>query len=98
MADERKTSPHVRGALLSMAVLLGTLLLYFTEPTLWDSSDYALFYRPNFQLLHDAIWSGGLPLWNPFVGLGRPFLADTQNAVFYPPLWLVVIGPNLALV
>jgi hypothetical protein len=81
-----------------MAVLLGTLLLYFTEPTLWDSSDYALFYRPNFQLLHDAIWSGGLPLWNPFVGLGRPFLADTQNAVFYPPLWLVVIGPNLALV
>ena len=101
MSDETDTSipsRRVRWALLAIGTLIGTMLLYFTEPSLWDSSDYALFYRPNFTFLHDAIWSGTLPLWNPFIGLGRPFLGDTQNAVFYPPLWLVALGPNIALV
>ena len=78
--------------------LLFTLGFYLTESSLWDSMDYVFFYHPNFQFLHDSIWSGTLPLWNPHVGLGRPFLADTQNAVFYPPMWLVVLGPHVALI
>ena len=103
MAEE-PTSDHPAGIsqqtewlIIGIGSLLFTLGFYFTAPSLWESMDYVFFYRPNFHFLHDAIWSGTLPLWNPYIGLGRPFLADTQNAVFYPPVWLVFLGPNIAL-
>ena len=37
------------------------------------------------------------PLWNPYIGLGRPFLADVQPAVFYPPTYLVVFSGGVGL-
>ncbi len=104
MADDPATpaptgiSPGTEWLLIVVGSLLLTLGLHFTAPGLGESMDYVFFYRPNFQFLHDAIWSGTIPLWNPHIGLGRPFLADTQNAVFYPPVWLVILGPHLALV
>ena len=71
--------------------------LCFLQPTLFQSVDYLLFYKENFQFLADAVREGRLPLWNPYVGLGRPFLADAQNAVFYPPLYLICLGPRIGL-
>ena len=91
-------SPRTEWILIIVGALLLTLGLHFTGPSLWESMDYTFFYRPNFQFLHDAFWAGEIPFWNPHIGLGRPFLADTQNAVFYPPAWLVALGPDVALV
>ncbi len=34
-----------------------------------------------------ALRSGHLPLWNPFIFLGAPFLANPQAAVLYPLHW-----------
>ncbi|HVM48523.1 MAG TPA: hypothetical protein VMU04_10880 [Candidatus Acidoferrum sp.] len=68
--------------------------LCFLPPTLFRSADYVLFYKPNFHFLAEAVREGGLPLWNPYIGLGRPYLADMQNAVFYPPVYLVCLGPR----
>ena len=33
------------------------------------------------------------PLWNPHISAGRPFLADTQNAVFSPFSWPSFVLP-----
>jgi hypothetical protein len=82
-----------------MLVALGTILfvaaLFFTPPSVLESIDYVLFYKANFQFLLDAVSEGRLPLWNPYIGLGRPYLADIQNAVFYPPLYLVCLGKGM---
>ncbi|MFN2229098.1 MAG: hypothetical protein ACK2VA_04955 [Anaerolineae bacterium] len=45
---------------------------------------------------HDRLWTGQLPLWNPYAYGGHPFLADVQAAVFYPPSLLVMLlsGPG----
>lgn len=85
--------------LTTLAATLLVGVLYFTSPSLFQAIDYVLFYRPNFQFLLDALHSGEWPLWNPYIGLGRPYLADLQNAVFYPPLYLLLFGqaPGLAL-
>jgi hypothetical protein len=66
--------------------------VYFTINPITESIDYVLFYKPNFQFLINSLKDGELPLWNPYVGLGRPFLADLQNAVFYPPVYLMFLG------
>jgi NADH:ubiquinone oxidoreductase subunit 6 (subunit J) len=41
----------------------------------------------------DALRSGTLPFWNPYQGLGSPFLADPSSKLFYAPNLLRLIVP-----
>ncbi len=35
-----------------------------------------------------SVLHGQIPLWNPFNGMGSPFIANYQSAFFYPPIWI----------
>ncbi len=54
-----------------------------------------LFYLtyPNTAFLRASLSRGLLPLWNPHLYSGTPFLADIQTAVFYPATWLYALMP-----
>jgi hypothetical protein len=39
----------------------------------------------------ERVGEGELPLWNPYMNAGAPFLADPQTAVYYPPRLLNVV-------
>jgi len=41
----------------------------------------------------DQLRHGNLPLWNPHVFCGTPFLGWAQAGVLYPPNWLDVVLP-----
>src|SRR5213594_1817269 len=77
----------------AMALLLVSIC-FLREPSLFSSTDFLMFYKPNFVFLGEAVKEFRLPAWNPYIGLGRPFLADIQNGVFYPPMYLVLLGPE----
>jgi hypothetical protein len=66
--------------------------LCFVAPTLLESADYVQYWKPTLNFLADAVREGRVPFWNPYIALGRPFLADMQNAIFYPPLYLICLG------
>jgi tetratricopeptide (TPR) repeat protein len=83
--------------LVLLATGLFSAVLCFVPPTIFESADYVLYSKPTFHFLADAVRAGRLPLWNPYIGLGRPFLADMQNAVFYPPMYLILIGEKSGL-
>jgi hypothetical protein len=36
---------------------------------------------------------GTIPFWNPYQGLGQPFLANAVSSVLYPPNWLYLFLP-----
>ena len=44
-----------------------------------------------------AVLAGHLPLWNPFVAFGRPFLADIETATLYPPNVVFLLPDDWAL-
>ncbi len=86
------------GALIVSA--FSTLWLLLQTPDFLSGYDFLrmhVFYRSYFR---EAILAGRLPLWNPYVGLGRPFLADIETATLYPPTLLVlpcgIIGGTVA--
>jgi hypothetical protein len=55
-------------------------------------------YLPRRVFLAEGIHSGRLPLWNPYVFGGTPFLADPQTRVFYPiELLLAQMDPARAM-
>jgi hypothetical protein len=41
----------------------------------------------------DSIRHGSLPLWNPYVLCGVPFLGNFQSALFYPPNFIFAVAP-----
>jgi hypothetical protein len=47
--------------------------------------DLSTYFYPYRQYAAFALRQGDLPLWNPFLFQGVPFLANQQTAVFYPP-------------
>ncbi len=69
--------------------------LCFAGTKLLETWDYVQFLRPNLHFLREAVWEGRVPLWNPYIGLGRPYLADTQMLVFYPPVYLICLGQGI---
>jgi hypothetical protein len=46
-----------------------------------------------YTFARESIWSGQLPVWNPYQFSGYPFLANPQIALFYPPTWLIMLLP-----
>ncbi len=74
--------------ILTLGAAALALVDHFTSPTLFDSIDWDrihAFYKDHLA----AAWQAGrLPQWNPHVMLGRPFLADFDATLFYPPTLL----------
>jgi hypothetical protein len=65
------------------------VLLLFGKVIYWGTA--SLQFIPWYQFFFDSILSGHWPLWNPYNGMGVPFIANYQSAVFYPINWLLLI-------
>lgn len=57
------------------------------------SFDALAYFYPNLAYLGASLREGRLPLWNPYLFAGVPFLANSQTGVFYPPNWLAALVP-----
>lgn len=86
-----------------LAVLgLGTAVLIFFWPVVsgqaWiprGGGDLVSFVYPMYRFAAQSLHNGQLPLWNPFLYAGAPFLADNQSGLFYPPnLLLFLLNPS----
>ncbi|MCD6290762.1 MAG: YfhO family protein [Anaerolineae bacterium] len=49
-----------------------------------DGGDLASFLYPMYRFAAQTLRSGHLPLWNPHLYGGTPFIADPQNGLLYP--------------
>jgi hypothetical protein len=58
--------------------------------------DTFLYFYPYWDAAADALRNGRIPLWNPNLFMGAPFLANSQVGFFYPlnwPVWLLLPTP-----
>lgn len=82
--------------LCALAVLL-TWRLSLAGQILQGPDAFAYFY-PLYGHAADRLLDGQLPLWNAYLFLGAPFLANPQAGVFYPVHWLLASLPAPSLV
>ena len=84
------------------AILPAVVLTLAGSAYLWEvlslagipvARDMQMFFVPQKHLLAEALRSGSVPLWTPYIGTGSPFLANVQSGVFYPPHWLYAVLP-----
>jgi len=80
---------------LWLLVLLG--ILYFHRPLFLGETFYFRelnsFLLPHKQLFVDFIASGELPLWDPYMQGGLPYLANIGNSALYPSNFLYLFLP-----
>ncbi len=76
---------------LLVVVLLILSLAFFWKMALTNlilvGLDVFTYFYPYRAYAAEALRRGRIPLWNPYLFLGVPFLANPQAAVFYPLHW-----------
>lgn len=92
--------------LFSDQPLLAADLLFYLDP-LWQPLAPAGFTAPANQVLSDQVFefypwqkfiraefaAGRLPLWNPYVNSGHPFVGNAQSAIFDPFNLIALLWP-----
>lgn len=53
-------------------------------------------FFPNRKLLSESLSKGVIPLWNPYIYSGTPFMAAFDTAVWYPLSWIAAFLPAVA--
>lgn len=98
--DKRLVS---RDDLLPVGILVAAVLIFFLPVILGNAwipaggGDLVSFIYPNYRFAAKSLHSGELPLWNPFLYAGAPFITDNQSGVFYPVnLLLFLINPEFS--
>jgi hypothetical protein len=84
-------------------LLPATVIVFFHRLTLSNRilarGDIYLYFYPYWQAAASALRDGRLPLWNPYLFMGAPLIANSQVGFFYPlnwPLWLFLPIPAAA--
>ena len=76
---------------LTLALLLIVCLAFFWKLAVTNlliaRGDLFTYFTPYRDFAAQALRDGRLPLWNPYLFMGAPFLANSQAGVFYPLNW-----------
>ena len=77
-----------------LPIVVGPLLLFGYDlirgrALFWGTP--LLQFTPWRTIAKELLFSGHLPLWNPWLGMGAPLLANYQSALLYPPNWLLLV-------
>ena len=79
---QRSSKFPVTWAYCALAALFFTP--YLLGLSAFAAGDFTRHYLPYSFFQQNSLLAGKLPVWNPHVNSGHPFLADTESAVFYP--------------
>lgn len=90
-------SGQAKAAIAYLGGLLALVLAFFWRLVTPDGAsrwfialgDLTRQFYPYHAFAAAELHSGRVPLWNPYIFAGHPFLADIQTAFFYPPGFLI---------
>jgi hypothetical protein len=81
------------GVLALLCVLFYWDALWLPADRIVAGNDLSHMFLHWLRFAVSSIQRGQLPLWNPYLFSGVPFVANPQPALFYPPTWLALLMP-----
>ena len=82
---------------LTIAALLALVTFFFLDILLAGlnlyTRDIPRVYYPERAALRTILRAGAFPFWNHFAAGGQPLAANPGYEAFYPPQWLLALGP-----
>jgi hypothetical protein len=83
----RRLLPHLTAAVLLAFFVMALFYRLLSTDRVLGSGDILLYFYPYREFAAAALRAGEIPLWNPYIFSGVPFLANPQAAVLYPLHW-----------
>lgn len=99
MTDDTSTRPSLPRLIgeRPLWALLAVVILFFAAPLFFGETfffrDLSLFFLPQRMRLVELVRTSGIPLWDPYLHGGQPFLANPSNTALYPTALLYFILP-----
>src|SRR5687767_7006346 len=95
LSPESSPPPRLhRGDVFALAALALLVVAFFWRMIFTDlilpRGDVFTYFYPYWDFRNAALRAGHIPLWNPYIFMGAPFLANSQSGVLYPPNWLLI--------
>ncbi len=91
MAPQPKPRAGRRADLAALLALAALVLFFFYRIAITNrvlaGVDVLGYFYPYREAVAEAWRAGRLPLWNPYLFMGAPLLANSQAAVLYPLHW-----------
>jgi len=75
-------------------IILFAPIIFAGKTLIWGTVSTQ--FIPWWDFAWDTLLQGQIPLWNPWVGMGAPMVANYQSAIFYPPYWILLLLYSLA--
>ena len=75
--------------LIIAPIILFSPIIFSGKALFWGTPSTQ--FVPWWEFAWSSIISGDLPLWNPWLGMGSPLVANYQIAIFYPPYWIYLL-------
>ncbi len=82
-----------RFALVLAALLFATFPGVFLGTGAFFYRDYGFLGYPFVFYARECFWNGELPMWNPYVNCGAPFLAQWNTLALYPGSLIYLLMP-----
>lgn len=79
---------YIPAITIASIIIIVLWKLVFTNLIL-ARGDTLYYIYPYWEHRARTFLSGQMPLWNPYIFMGSPFLANPQAGVLYPPNWLL---------
>ncbi|SVD87653.1 uncharacterized protein METZ01_LOCUS440507, partial [marine metagenome] len=79
---------YIPAVTIASIIIIVLWKLVFTNLIL-ARGDTLYYIYPYWEHRARTFLSGQIPLWNPYIFMGSPFLANPQAGVLYPPNWLL---------
>ncbi|MBN1570255.1 MAG: YfhO family protein [Acidobacteria bacterium] len=96
-AKTKTQSNRIKTDVLASLLLIALGVIFFADVLFTSKNfyyrDILNFHFPLHKILIDSYSGGELPLWNPFVYLGQPMLANPNYLAFYPSNLLHLLIP-----
>jgi hypothetical protein len=96
-AKSKAQTHRINADFLASLLLIALGVIFFADVLFTSKNfyyrDILNFHYPLHKILIDSYAAGKLPLWNPFVYLGQPMLANPNYLAFYPSNLLHLLVP-----
>ncbi|MBX7244706.1 MAG: YfhO family protein [Candidatus Sumerlaeaceae bacterium] len=96
MPGIEKVAPYAIAIAFSILPFLTLLPRLASSYLGFSHNDIQNAYRHFITFACRELFSGHLPVWNPYIFCGTPFLANTDSTLYYPPnllLWFALPQP-----
>lgn len=91
--NDRAWRQHLVAALVLAVVIALVDAPLALEGRVLASYDAEVYFYPHAAYLAARLSAGQIPLWDPYLFGGVPFLANSQVGALYPPNWTYLLGP-----